>query len=316
MSAIQTAFIFPGQGAQALKMLDAYVDFPIVKATLEEAGAILQQDFWQMLQAETPDAINATVNTQPLMLAAGVAVYRAWLAAGGAAPNFVAGHSLGEYTALVVAGAMTFEDALRLVHLRATAMQEAVPEGTGGMAAILGLSVETVRTICAQVADERQEVVQAVNLNDPAQTVIAGHKAAVEHAMLVCKEQGAKRALPLPVSVPSHCELMRPAAERLASALAKVTITTPQIRVLHNADVACYETPDQIRDALVRQLYSPVRWTESVEYLAAQGVMQFVECAPSKVLSGLVKRIVSNAQTSALTDSATLVSVATVNRSA
>jgi [acyl-carrier-protein] S-malonyltransferase len=238
------------------------------------------------------------------------------LAAGGAAPNFVAGHSLGEYTALVVAGAMTFEDALRLVHLRATAMQEAVPEGTGGMAAILGLSVETVRTICAQVADERQEVVQAVNLNDPAQTVIAGHKAAVEHAMLACKEQGAKRALPLPVSVPSHCELMRPAAERLASALAKVTIAKPQIRVLHNADVACYETPDQIRDALVRQLYSPVRWTESVEYLAAQGVMQFVECAPSKVLSGLVKRIVSNAQTSALTDSATLVSVATVNTSA
>jgi [acyl-carrier-protein] S-malonyltransferase len=316
MQTIQTAFIFPGQGAQALKMLDAYGDFPIVKATLEEAGAILQQDFWQMLQAETPDAINATVNTQPLMLAAGVAVYRAWLAAGGAAPNFVAGHSLGEYTALVVAGAMTFEDALRLVHLRATAMQEAVPEGTGGMAAILGLSVETVRTICAQVADERQEVVQAVNLNDPAQTVIAGHKTAVEHAMLVCKEQGAKRALPLPVSVPSHCELMRPAAERLANALAKVTIAKPQIRVLHNADVACYETPDQIRDALVRQLYSPVRWTESVEYLAAQGVMQFVECAPSKVLSGLVKRIVSNAQTNALTDSATLVSVATVNTSA
>ncbi|EEG07659.1 ACP S-malonyltransferase [Pseudogulbenkiania ferrooxidans] len=298
------AFVFPGQGSQSLNMMDGFADLPVVKQTFDEASAVLGDDLWTMLKAESADAINATVNTQPLMLAAGVATWRAWLAVGGALPVAVAGHSLGEYSALVAAGALGFADAVKLVRLRAQAMQEAVPAGEGAMAAILNLSDDDIRAACAEAA--QGEVVEAVNFNSPGQVVIAGAKAAVERAMELCKAKGAKRALPLPVSVPSHCALMKPAAERLAAALAEVEIKAPSIPVLHNADVASYSDPAQIRDALVRQLYSPVRWTETVQKLAADGVLQLAECGPGKVLAGLAKRIDGNVKGLALTDAAAL----------
>ncbi|HJU50150.1 MAG TPA: ACP S-malonyltransferase [Pseudogulbenkiania sp.] len=298
------AFVFPGQGSQSLNMMDGFADLPVVKQTFDEASAVLGDDLWAMLKAESADAINATVNTQPLMLAAGVATWRAWQAVGGALPVAVAGHSLGEYSALVAAGALSFADAVKLVRLRAQAMQEAVPAGEGAMAAILNLSDDDIRAACAEAA--QGEVVEAVNFNSPGQVVIAGAKAAVERAMELCKAKGAKRALPLPVSVPSHCALMKPAAERLAAALAEVEIKAPTIPVLHNADVASYSDPAQIRDALVRQLYSPVRWTETVQKLAADGVVQLAECGPGKVLAGLAKRIDGNVKGLALTDAAAL----------
>ncbi|BAK78004.1 malonyl CoA-acyl carrier protein transacylase [Pseudogulbenkiania sp. NH8B] len=298
------AFVFPGQGSQSLNMMDGFADLPVVKQTFDEASAVLGDDLWAMLKAESADAINATVNTQPLMLAAGVATWRAWQAVGGALPVAVAGHSLGEYSALVAAGALSFADAVKLVRLRAQAMQEAVPAGEGAMAAILNLSDDDIRAACAEAA--QGEVVEAVNFNSPGQVVIAGAKAAVERTMELCKAKGAKRALPLPVSVPSHCALMKPAAERLAAALAEVEIKAPSIPVLHNADVASYSDPAQIRDALVRQLYSPVRWTETVQKLAADGVLQLAECGPGKVLAGLAKRIDGNVKGLALTDAAAL----------
>lgn len=298
------AFVFPGQGSQSLNMMDGFADLPVVKQTFDEASAVLGDDLWAMLKAESADAINATVNTQPLMLAAGVATWRAWQAVGGALPVAVAGHSLGEYSALVAAGALGFADAVKLVRLRAQAMQEAVPAGEGAMAAILNLSDDDIRAACAEAA--QGEVVEAVNFNSPGQVVIAGAKAAVERAMELCKAKGAKRALPLPVSVPSHCALMKPAAERLAAALAEVEIKAPTIPVLHNADVASYSDPAQIRDALVRQLYSPVRWTETVQKLAADGVLKLAECGPGKVLAGLAKRIDGNVKGLALTDAAAL----------
>ncbi|BEV71850.1 MULTISPECIES: ACP S-malonyltransferase [unclassified Paludibacterium] len=298
------AFLFPGQGSQSLKMMDGFAALPVVRDTFAEASDALAQDLWAMLQADSADAINATVNTQPLMLAAGVATWRAWLSSGGARPARLAGHSLGEYSALVAAEALPFADAVRLVRLRAEAMQAAVPEGTGAMAAILGLSDEVIREACA--ASAAGEVVEPVNFNSPGQVVIAGHRAAVERAMEACKAAGAKRALPLPVSVPSHCALMKPAAERLAAALADVEIQTPVIEVLHNADVAAYQDPAQIRDALVRQLYSPVRWTETVALMAAGGMTLMAECGPGKVLAGLAKRIDGNVKCFALTDAASL----------
>ncbi|SMF20997.1 ACP S-malonyltransferase [Pseudogulbenkiania subflava] len=298
------AFVFPGQGSQSLNMMDGFADLPVVKQTFDEASAVLGDDLWAMLKAESADAINATVNTQPLMLAAGVATWRAWQAVGGAQPAVLAGHSLGEYSALVAAGALSFADAVKLVRLRAQAMQEAVPVGSGAMAAILNLSDDDIRAACAEAA--QGEVVEAVNFNSPGQVVIAGAKAAVERAMELCKAKGAKRTLPLPVSVPSHCALMKPAAERLAAALAEVEIKAPTIPVLHNADVASYSDPAQIRDALVRQLYSPVRWTETVQKLAADGVLQLAECGPGKVLAGLAKRIDGNVKGFALTDAAAL----------
>ena len=298
------AFLFPGQGSQSLKMMDGFANLPVVKQTFDEASAALGEDLWAMLQAESADAINATVNTQPLMLAAGVATYRAWLAQGGTVPAVVAGHSLGEYSALVAAGALDFADAVKLVRLRAQAMQEAVPAGEGAMAAILNLSDDEIRAACAEAA--QGEVVEPVNFNSPGQVVIAGSKAAVERAMELCKAKGAKRALPLPVSVPSHCSLMKPAAERLAAALATVDIKAPQVPVLHNADVAAYSDPAQIRDALTRQLYCPVRWTETVQKLAADGIVLMAECGPGKVLAGLAKRIDGNVNCHALTDSAKL----------
>ena len=298
------AFLFPGQGSQSLKMMDGFADLPVVKQTFDEASAALGEDLWAMLQAETPEAINATVNTQPLMLAAGVATYRAWLAQGGALPAALAGHSLGEYSALVAAGALDFADAVKLVRLRAEAMQDAVPAGEGAMAAILNLSDDDIRAACAEAA--QGEVVEPVNFNSPGQVVIAGNKAAVERAMELCKAKGAKRALPLPVSVPSHCSLMKPAADKLAAALATIQINSPQIPVLHNADVAAYDNADQIRDALTRQLYRPVRWTETIQQLAAGGIVLMAECGPGKVLAGLAKRIDGNVNCHALTDAAKL----------
>lgn len=294
------AFFFPGQGSQSLGMMNGFAEHAIVKNTFAEASAILGQDLWAMINGSDAEIIGQTVNTQPIMLAAGVAVYRAYLEAGGKTPAAVAGHSLGEYTALVAADALDFADAVKLVRLRAELMQSAVPQGVGAMAAILGLEDEQVRQICTESAQD--EVVEAVNFNSPGQVVIAGNAAAVERAMLAAKEAGAKRALPLPVSVPSHCSLMKPAADKLAEALKTVEIKQPQIRVIHNADVAAYDDADKIKDALVRQLYSPVRWTETVNALVSDGIAESAECGPGKVLAGLAKRINKAAACSALTD--------------
>ena len=294
------AFFFPGQGSQSLNMMSGFDGEAVVKATFDEASAALGQDLWAMMNGEDAEIIGQTVNTQPLMLAAGVATYRAYLAAGGKEPAVVAGHSLGEYTALVAASALDFADAVKLVRLRAELMQNAVPQGVGAMAAILGLEDEQLKAICAEAA--QGEVVEAVNFNSPGQVVIAGNAAAVERAMEAAKAAGAKRALLLPVSVPSHCSLMKPAAEKLAEALKSVNIRTPQIRVIHNADVASYDDADKIKDALVRQLYSPVRWTETVNALVAEGIIESAECGPGKVLAGLAKRINKEAVCSALTN--------------
>ena len=294
------AFFFPGQGSQSLGMMNGFEGRAVVEATFDEASAALGQDLWAMMNGSDAAPINETVNTQPLMLAAGVATYRAYLEAGGKTPAVVAGHSLGEYSALVAAGALSFADAVKLVRLRAELMQSAVPQGVGAMAAVLGLDDDQVQAICAQAA--QGEVVEAVNFNSPGQVVIAGNVAAVERAMAAAKEAGAKRALPLPVSVPSHCSLMKPAAEKLAEALQNVSIHTPQIRVIHNADVAAYDDADKIKDALVRQLYSPVRWTETVNALVAEGIAESAECGPGKVLAGLAKRINKEAACTALTN--------------
>ncbi|MFN2680676.1 ACP S-malonyltransferase [Neisseria gonorrhoeae] len=294
------AFFFPGQGSQSLGMMNGFAEHAIVKNTFDEASAILGQDLWAMINGSDAEIIGQTVNTQPIMLAAGVAVYRAYLEVGGKTPAAVAGHSLGEYTALVAAGALDFADAVKLVRLRAELMQSAVPQGVGAMAAILGLEDEQVRQICAESA--QGEVVEAVNFNSPGQVVIAGNAAAVGRTMAAAKEAGAKRALPLPVSVPSHCSLMKPAADKLAETLKTVEIKQPQIRVIHNADVAAYDDAGKIKDALVRQLYSPVRWTETVNALVSDGIAESAECGPGKVLAGLAKRINKVAACSALTD--------------
>ncbi|EMR8144297.1 ACP S-malonyltransferase [Neisseria gonorrhoeae] len=294
------AFFFPGQGSQSLGMMNGFAEHAIVKNTFDEASAILGQDLWAMINGSDAEIIGQTVNTQPIMLAAGVAVYRAYLEVGGKTPAAVAGHSLGEYTALVAAEALDFADAVKLVRLRAELMQSAVPQGVGAMAAILGLEDEQVKQICAEAA--QGEVVEAVNFNSPGQVVIAGNAAAVGLTMAAAKEAGAKRALPLPVSVPSHCSLMKPAADKLAEALKTVEIKQPQIRVIHNADVAAYDDAGKIKDALVRQLYSPVRWTETVNALVSDGIAESAECGPGKVLAGLAKRINKAAACSALTD--------------
>lgn len=296
---MKLSFIFPGQGSQSVGMMQGFDSLPMVRDTFIEASDVLSQDIWQMVTAGTPEQLGLTVNTQPVMLAAGVASYRAWLGQHGQPPGIMAGHSLGEYSALVAAGALLFADALPLVRLRAEAMQDAVAEGVGAMAAILGLDDDVVRVVCAEAA--QGEVLEPVNFNSPGQVVIAGNKAAVERGMILAREKGAKRALLLPVSVPSHCALMRPAAEQLAAYLESVTINPPQIPVLHNADVMAYSDPAQIRSALARQLYSPVRWVETVRAMAAQGVTHTVECGPGKVLAGLNKRIDNNIQAYALT---------------
>jgi [acyl-carrier-protein] S-malonyltransferase len=284
------AFLFPGQGSQSIGMMSGFGESAIIKNTFIEASDILGIDLWKMA-TEANESINETSNTQPIMLTAGVATWRAWQAVSDVMPQLLAGHSLGEYTALVAAGALSFKDALPLVRYRAEVMQSAVPAGVGAMAAILGLDDETVRAVCAEAA--QGEVVEAVNLNSPGQVVIAGNKAAVERGMELAKAKGAKRALPLPVSVPSHCALMQPAAIKLANYLKNITVNAPQIPVLHNADVAAYSDAAKIKDALVRQLHSPVRWVETVQALAAKGITQTAECGPGKVLAGLTKRIVA-----------------------
>ena len=294
------AFVFPGQGSQSRGMMNGYADFAAVRDTFTEASDVLKQDLWQLV-AEGEDAeLNATVNTQPIMLTAGVAVYRAWQSQNGPAPAIMAGHSLGEYTALVASGAISFADALPLVRYRAQCMQQAVPEGVGGIAAILGLDDEAVRAVCTEGA--QGEVLEAVNYNSPGQVVIAGNRAAVERGMELAKVKGAKRAIMLPMSVPSHCSLLKGAAEQLRAYLNNVTVNAPSIPVLHNADVAAYSAAASIRDALVRQLYSPVRWVETVQAFGPQGVTHNAECAPGKVLAGLNKRIDTNQQAMAIND--------------
>ncbi|ADL55570.1 ACP S-malonyltransferase [Gallionella capsiferriformans] len=298
------AFVFPGQGSQSRGMMNGYADFPVVRDTFAEASDVLQQDLWQLIQEGTDAELNSTVNTQPLMLTAGVAVYRAWQSQNGATPAMMAGHSLGEYTALVAAGALSFADALPLVRYRAECMQHAVPEGVGGIAAILGLDDEAVRAVCLEGA--QGEVLEAVNYNSPGQVVIAGNRAAVERGMELAKARGAKRAIMLPMSVPSHCSLLTGAASQLRAYLADVAIVSPVIAVLHNADVAAYSDADKIKDALVRQLYSPVRWVETVLEFGKLGITHNVECAPGRVLAGLNKRIDTSQQALAINDGAAL----------
>jgi len=296
----QFAFVFPGQGSQSRGMMNGYAEFSAVRDTFAEASDVLKQDLWQLV-AEGSDAdLNATVNTQPVMLTAGVAVYRAWQSQNGAKPAIMAGHSLGEYTALVAAGAVSFADALPLVRYRAQCMQQAVPEGVGGIAAILGLDDDAVRSVCAEGA--QGEVLEAVNFNSPGQVVIAGNRGAVERGMELAKAKGAKRAIMLPMSVPSHCSLLKGAAEQLRAYLNNVSVQAPAIPVLHNADVAAYSDGARIKDALVRQLYSPVRWVETVQAFGKQGITHNVECAPGKVLAGLNKRIDANQQAMAIND--------------
>ncbi len=294
------AFVFPGQGSQSVGMMQAYGDAQVVRDTFAEASDILKQDLWKLVTDGPAEEINQTVNTQPVMLTAGVAVWRLWNSLGGQQPAAMAGHSLGEYTALVAAGAISFADAIPLVRFRAEAMQNAVPEGVGAMAAVLGLDDETVRAVCAEAA--QGEVLQAVNFNSPGQVVIAGNKAAVERGAEVAKAKGAKRALLLPVSVPSHCALMQPAGEALADYLKNVSVSVPSIPVWHNADVAAHNDVAAIKDALVRQLYSPVRWVETVQAFVANGLVQVVECGPGKVLAGLNKRIDGAVQAVAMAD--------------
>lgn len=298
------AFVFPGQGSQSVGMMQGWGERPEVRFTFSEASDALGQDLWSLVSEGPADLLNQTIHTQPAMLAADVAVWRVWQAAGGIQPALLAGHSLGEYAALVVAGAVGFSDAIKLVRFRAEAMQAAVPEGVGAMAAILGLDDAVVRAVCEAAAEG--EVVEAVNLNSPGQVVIAGNKAAVERAMALAKEKGAKRALPLPVSVPSHSSLMRPAAEKLLVHLQEVTIKAPTIPVLHNSDVQSHAEPDAIRAALARQLHTPVRWVETMQALKAAGMARVFECGPGKVLTGLGKRIDDSVPMLALVDEISL----------
>ncbi|MES9850006.1 MAG: ACP S-malonyltransferase [Candidatus Thiodiazotropha sp.] len=282
--------VFPGQGSQSVGMLsELAAAHPIVSQTFAEATDVLGYDLWELVQNGPNDSLNQTTKTQPAMLAAGVSVWRVWLEQGGAKPIIMAGHSLGEYTALVCADAIEFTDAVRLVAERGRFMQEAVPEGSGGMAAILGLDDDQVKTVCAEAASG--DVIEAVNFNSPGQVVVAGHKEAVDRACVLAKEAGAKRALPLPVSVPSHCALMKPAAERLAQLLNEVSISQPSISVIHNASVAAAKDAESIRKQLAAQLYSPVRWVETVQMMATSGISSLLEAGPGKVLAGLTKRI-------------------------
>lgn len=302
---MKLAMVFPGQGSQAVGMLAAYAGLPEIEAVRAEVRAALGDDFLKLLDEGPAEALALTTNTQPAMLAAGVAAWRAWCALGGPAPAIVAGHSLGEYAALVASGSLSFADALPLVRFRAQSMQEAVPEGVGAMAAILMLDDEVVRAACTE-AQASGEVVEAVNFNAPGQVVIAGHKGAVARAMEICKAKGAKRAMPLPVSAPFHSSLMRPAAEKLRGYLEKVNFGAPAIALINNVDVAEERDPARIRDALVRQAASPVRWVETVKRMAAAGVTHVVEAGPGKVLAGAIKRIDGGLQGIALTDRASL----------
>jgi [acyl-carrier-protein] S-malonyltransferase len=303
------AFLFPGQGSQAVGMLDAWGDHPAVQATLNEASEALQQDVAALIRTGPKEQLDLTTNTQPVMLTAGVACYRAWRAEGGAAPQVVAGHSLGEYAALVTAQALSLRDALPLVRFRAQAMQEAVPVGVGAMAAVLGLDAAAVVEGCATAAAQSGEVVEAANFNDPKQIVISGSKAGVEKACEVLKAMGAKRTLPLPVSAPFHCALMKPAAELLRQALADIAWQAPTIPLINNIDVASPSSADDIRDALYRQAFGPVRWVEVIRAMQQRGVTLVVECGPGKVLAGMTPRIEASLQAAPLFDPATLAQV-------
>ncbi|EHP42277.1 malonyl CoA-acyl carrier protein transacylase [Cupriavidus basilensis OR16] len=300
------SFVFPGQGSQAVGMLNAFADNAVVRATLDEASAALGQDLGRLIAEGPAEDLNLTTNTQPVMLTAAVAIYRAWLDAGGPAPALVAGHSLGEYSALVAAGVIPFADAVPLVRFRAQAMQEAVPVGEGGMAAILGLSDDDVRAACAEASATGAGVVEAVNFNAPSQVVIAGNKAAVEKACEMAKARGAKRALPLPVSAPFHSSLLKPASDRLRERMAGMAFAAPSIPLVNNVDVAIVNDPQAIKDALVRQAAAPVRWVECVQKIAAEGVTHVIECGPGKVLAGMTKRIDGNLVGGAIFDPASL----------
>lgn len=288
-------------------MMNGYADLPVIQQTFDEASDTLKQDFWSMVNNGSADDLNLTINTQPLMLTAGIAVYRAWMNSGGAKPSILAGHSLGEYTALVAAEALDFADALKLVRFRAQAMQQAVPEGVGGMAAILGLDDETIKAICQEITQQSDEKsLEPANFNSPGQIVIAGHKEAVLEGIEMCKAKGAKRAIMLPMSIPSHCSLMKTAAKEMQQQLAQVQLQAPKIPILHNADVKPHTDSASIKEILVRQLINPVRWVDTVHALAATGISHLIECGPGKVLIGLNKRIEQNLQHLSLIDTDTI----------
>ncbi len=298
------AFLFTGQGAQAVGMLNGFAGNPVVEQTVQEASEALGQDIGKLIAEGPKEDLDLTTNTQPVMLTAAVAVYRAWIAAGGPVPNIVAGHSLGEYSALVAAGVIDFKDAVPLVRFRAQAMQEAVPVGQGGMAVVLGLGADDVRAVCAQAAEG--EVVEAVNFNEPTQIVIAGHAAAIDRACEIAKGKGAKRAMKLAVSAPFHSSLLKPASDRLREYMSQLHFSAPQIALINNVDVAILNDPASIKDALVRQAAGPVRWVETMQKMAADGVTQVIECAPSKTLIGMAKRIDPALTGEALLDQAAL----------
>jgi [acyl-carrier-protein] S-malonyltransferase len=299
------AMVFPGQGSQAVGMLKELADnYSIVKSTFDEASEVLGYDLWELVQKGPVEELNKTWQTQPALLAASVAIFRVWQSVSGPQPAFMAGHSLGEYSALVCAGVIDFKDAIKLVELRGKLMQDAVPSGTGAMYAIIGLDNDSINKACEQAA--QGQVVAPVNFNSPGQVVIAGHKEAVERAAALCKEAGAKRALPLAVSVPSHCALMKPAADKLANTLNDIEFSAPNFAVINNANVKIETSAEKIKAALIAQLYSPVRWTETVEEMATQGVTLLVEVGPGKVLTGLTKRIVDTLSGCAVNDKASL----------
>ncbi|HEX8403732.1 MAG TPA: ACP S-malonyltransferase [Duganella sp.] len=301
------AFVFPGQGSQAIAMMNGFADNPVVAQTIAEASDALSFDLGKLMAEGPKEELDLTTNTQPVMLTAAVATYRAWIAAGGPPPSLVAGHSLGEYSALVAAGVIAFKDAVPLVRFRAQAMQEAVPVGEGTMAVVLGLSDDDVRAACAEaVAAAPGSIVEAVNFNAPAQVVIAGDTAGVERACEIAKAKGAKRAMKLPVSAPFHSSLLKPASDRLRDHMADLTFSTPQIALINNVDVAVLNDPAAIKDALVRQAAAPVRWVETMQKVAAEGITQVVECGPGKVLMGLTKRIDATLVGDAITDQASL----------
>ncbi|MBS0298636.1 MAG: ACP S-malonyltransferase [Proteobacteria bacterium] len=298
------AFVFPGQGSQSVGMMNGYIGLPVIQQTFQEASDILKQDLWSMVNNGPADDLNLTINTQPLMLTAGIAVYRAWSSLGGEKPAAMAGHSLGEYTALVASEALSFADALALVRFRAQAMQQAVSEGVGGMAAILGLDDAIVEQICRDVTSQSSaESLEPANYNSPGQIVIAGHKNAILRGIEMAKSKGAKRAIMLPMSIPSHCSLMQPAADKMQQQLQRVTLQSPAIPILHNADVKTHSDAADIKEILVRQLTGPVRWVDTIKAFSASGITHIVECGPGKVLAGLNKRIDQNLQQLSLADS-------------
>lgn len=304
---MNAVFLFPGQGSQSLNMMSGFNHSDVIRQTFAEASEVLNQDLWALMNGEDNTQLNETVNTQPLMLTAGIATWRVCEQMNVPLPIALAGHSLGEYTALVAAGSLDFADAVKLVRLRAELMQQAVPQGEGGMAAVLGLSDDQVKQVCQETEQALSDrVVEAVNFNAPGQVVIAGHADAIKYACELAKTKGAKRALPLSVSVPSHCRLMKPAAEKLAQKLAEITFNPPKIRVVHNCDLQSHYEAEAIRRALVQQLYLPVRWTETIAGFIAEGLTQFAECGPGKVLTGLTKRIDKSAQCNALISEETI----------